>query len=348
MIRVLVVDDSATSRDLLTEILGGDPEITVVGTARGGRESVRLVQKLRPDVITMDIHMPDMDGIEATKEIMITAPTPTVIVSASTLVHEVETCMRALRAGALTLLLKPPGPGSPTFDRAARELIETVKTMADVKVVRHSRWRPPAEPTPSVKREHPLATRFRAVTIAASTGGPPALSRLLGGLSDTFPAPILIVQHIPSGFVEGFAKWLDSTVPLRVKIAEPAERLLPGVVYVAPQERHLAVCSHGRVALPDDPPVDGFRPAATVLFRSAAEAFGRQVVAAILTGMGRDGVDGLRSVRDVGGVTVAQDAESSIVFGMPGAAVAENLVDEVLPIDRMASYLSNLLAGKSA
>ena len=348
MLRVLVVDDSPTSRDLITHILSSDPDVTVVGTACGGREALRLVQKLRPHVITMDIHMPDMDGFDTTKEIMITAPTPTVIVSASTQIHEVETCMRALRAGALTLLLKPPSPDSPLFDRAAKELIETVKTMADVKVVRRSRWLAPAEATPPPRRERPSGTRFRAVVIAASTGGPPALNCLLGGLSDGFPAPILVVQHIASGFVEGFARWLDSTISLPVKIAEPGERLQPGVIYVAPQERHLVVGSNGRVRLPDEQPVDGFRPAATVLFRSAAEAFGKHVLAVILTGMGRDGVDGLRSIRDAGGVTVAQDEESSVVFGMPGAAIAEGLVDEVLPIDHMGAYLSELLTGGSA
>ena len=148
------------------------------------------------------------------------------------------------------------------------------------------------------------------------------------------------------GFVEGFAKWLDSTVPIRVKIAEDGETLLPGVVYVAPQERHLGARPSGCAALSDAPPVGGFRPAATYLFQSAAEAFGRQMVALILTGMGRDGVDGLRHVRDAGGVTVAQDEASSVVFGMPGAAVAEKLADAVLPIDRMAEYLSALVAGR--
>ena len=344
MFYVLVVDDSATSRELLTQILNRDPEIVVVGVARDGREALRLAQELRPDVITMDIHMPKMDGFEATKEIMIAAPTPTVIVSASTRVHEVETGMQALRVGALTMLLKPPGPESPGFDRAAKELIDTVKTMADVKVVRHLRRPMRPGPTPPPKRERQAPTRFRAVAVAASTGGPPALNRLLGALPDTFPVPVLVVQHIARGFVEGFAKWLDSNIPMRVKIGEDDEALLPGVVYVAPQDRHLGVRPRGRVTLSDDPPIDGFRPAGTYLFQSVAQTFGRQAVALILTGMGRDGVDGLRLVQDTGGLTVAQDEQSSVVFGMPGAAVAENLTDAVLPIDRMAKYLSDLLA----
>lgn len=348
MLRVLVVDDSATARELITQVLERDPEIVVAGVARSGREALRLAQELRPDVITMDIHMPDLDGFQATQEIMIMAPTPTVIVSASTQVHAVETGMQALRAGALALLLKPPGPDSPGFERAARELIETVKTMAEVKVVRHYRRQPLLAEPPPPNRKRRAAIHFRVVAVAASTGGPPALSRLFGGLPDTFPAPILVVQHMAHDFVEGFAKWLDSTVPIRVKIAADGETLLPGVVYLAPQERHLGARPNGCAALSDAPPVGGFRPAATHLFQSAAEAFGRQMVAVILTGMGRDGVDGLRHVRDAGGVTVAQDEASSVVFGMPGAAVAENLADEVLPIDRMAEYLSTLVVGGRA
>jgi two-component system chemotaxis response regulator CheB len=347
MLRVLVVDDSATARELLTQVLESDPELVVVATARGGKEALRLTRELRPDVITMDMYMPDLDGFQTTKEIMIAAPTPTVIVSASNQLQAVETGMQALRAGALALLLKPPAPGSPGFERAARELIETVKTMAEVKVVRHFR-RQPAVATIPPNSDHRGPLRFRAVAIAASTGGPPALCRLFAGLPEAFPAPVLVVQHMAHGFVEGFAKWLDATVPIRVKIAEHGETLLPGVVYVAPEQRHLGVRPRGCAALSVGPPIGGFRPAATHLFQSAAESFGKQVVALILTGMGRDGVDGLRHVRDAGGVTVAQDEASSVVFGMPGAAISEDLADAVLPIDRMAAYLANLVTYGSA
>jgi two-component system chemotaxis response regulator CheB len=244
------------------------------------------------------------------------------------------------------MLRKPPAPDSPEYDCAAKELAETVKAMADVKVVRHHR--PASSPDipahPSVHGRTSVG-RFRAIAIAASTGGPPALARLLGALPAAFPVPILIVQHMPSGFVDGFTSWLDSNVSVQVKIAEAGEWLLPGVVYVAPHEKHLGVRRGGRVFLSDDPPLDGFRPAATYLFQSAAETLGRHVIAVMLTGMGCDGVAGLRPVREAGGVVVAQDERSCVVFGMPGAAVEADLVDTILPIDRIARYVSDLVAG---
>lgn len=353
-IRVLIVDDSPTARAILSEVLGNDPEIEVVGTARDGREGVEMTKRLRPDCVTMDIQMPVMDGFEATKEIMIEAPTPIVIVSTSTRVKEVETGMMALRAGALTLLLKPKGPTSPDFEATCREIVETVKTMSDVKVVRHHRRPSPAvQPAVPARLEAgiPLGIRaaggFRAVAIAASTGGPPALNTLLGGLPTDFPLPILVVQHIAAGFVDGFAVWLNSVVPMTVKVAEHDEMTRPGTVYVAPHDRHLGVTRGGRILLSDDPAIDGFRPAGTCLFQSVAEAFGKNSVAVILTGMGQDGVDGLRAVHRAGGLTVAQDEQSSVVFGMPRVAIAEGLADAVVPIGGMSRHLLNLVACKT-
>lgn len=341
MYRVLIVDDSPTARQLLTQMLGGDADIHVVGSAKDGAEAVEMTEQLRPDVITMDIRMPRMDGFEATKEIMIRVPTPILIVSASPSVGEVDTAMRALRAGALTLLAKPPGPTAPDYDRIARQFVDTVKAMADVKVVTHyrSRMSVPAEPFPAVRSQRTV----RAVAIAASTGGPPALQRLLSGLPDDFPAPILVVQHIAPGFVNGFASWLDSAVGLRVKVAEQGELLQAGTVYIAPEDYHLGVSRRGSVALSREPPLDGFRPAGTALFQSVAQAFESKLVAVVLTGMGKDGVDGLRAVRDAGGLIVVQDERSCVVFGMPGAAVAAGLVDAVVSLDAMARHLLSVV-----
>ena len=349
MIRVLTVDDSPTARQIISDILSSDPQIEVVGLAKNGSEAVERTKELRPDLVTMDVHMPRMNGFEATKEIMIESPTPIVIVSASTLVHEVAAGMQALKAGALTLLLKPPGPGSPDFDRAANELIETVKAMADVKVVRHRRR---SETTVTAPTKQPelakrISTAFRVVAIAASTGGPPALSCVLGSLPQDFPVPIVLVQHIASGFDVGFARWLDSVVPLSVKISQDGEYLKPGVVYVAGQDHHLGVTRGGRIALSDDPPVGGFRPAATSLFDSVAQAFGENVIAMILTGMGRDGVEGLRSVKQAGGISIAQDEATSVVYGMPGVAVKEGLAGAVLPIEQMSKHLLHLVTRDS-
>lgn len=344
--RVLVVDDSKIAQELLVEILDSDPEVEVIGCAASGREAIRMTDRLHPNVITMDIHMPDMDGFEATKEIMISHPTPIIMVSASASVEEVETVMHAMRNGALTVRLKPPGPGSPEFDRAASDLVETVKAMAEVKVIRHYRRELARKPVP--KGHHPQPQPdVGAVAIAASTGGPPALQSVLEALPADFPAPILVVQHIAKGFVEGFANWLNTAMPLAAKLAEDREPLRNGTVYVAPHDRHLGVSRSGRAVLSNAAAIGGFRPAATYLFQSVGEAYGDKAVAMILTGMGRDGVDGLHIVREKGGLVVAQDDKSSVVFGMPGAAVAEGLTHEVLPIGAMADYLLELVGRKT-
>jgi two-component system chemotaxis response regulator CheB len=349
-IRLLVVDDSPTARQLLVGIFQRDAEIEVVGVAGNGRQAIELANRLRPDVITMDLHLPDIDGYQATKEIMITAPTKIVIVSANAMAREVTAAVRAMRAGALTLLLKPPGPSDAQFDRKAAELISTVKAMAEVKVVRHH-YRETLEGVVPERRERmprtePLPRRapVRGVAIAASTGGPPALQKLLADLPYDFPVPILVVQHIGAHFTQSFATWLDSVVPLSVVVASPGAPLGPARVYVAPEERHLGVTASGHSAFLDDgPALDGFRPSATYLFESVARAFGDGGVGLMLTGMGCDGVRGLRTLRAAGGLVIAQNEQSCVVYGMPGAVVAEGLAHRVLPLEAIAPALRTLV-----
>jgi two-component system chemotaxis response regulator CheB len=356
MIRVLVVDDSPTARALLVEILRGDPEIEVVGEAKDGLEAVEQTIKLRPDLVTMDVRMPRLDGFAATKEIMIVAPTPIVIVTASLEPREVEVAMQSLRTGALAALRKPPGPRSAGFEEAARRLVTTVKAMAHVKVVRH--WRPlggAADQVPATKEQRrapapgpasSLPRPFRqVVALAASTGGPAALHRLLSQLPGDFAAPVLVVQHNSQGFMNGLVSWLNGSCDLSVKIAEQGEALQPHTVYVAPDDRHLGVSAQAVVTLSAAPPVGQFRPSGTFLFESAARAFGPSLVAVILTGMGDDGVEGLRAVRQAGGRVIAQDQASSVVWGMPGAAVAAGLADEVLPLDMIPARLVEAVIG---
>jgi two-component system chemotaxis response regulator CheB len=341
MLRAVVADDSPTVRVLLKQILEADPDIQVVGLAKDGQEAVELVQALRPDVVTMDIQMPRMNGFEATKEIMISAPTRIVIVTASAIGKEVSTAMHALAAGALTLLIKPPGPDAPGFSAAARELVDTVKAMTQVKVVRQ--FRPKA-----LLSARGLGAPCGAVAIAASTGGPQALQRLLAALPRDFPAPILVVQHISGGFTAGLVGWLGQSVPLRVKVAEADEPLVGSTVYFAPEDRHLGVSSRRAAALSEAPPVGGFRPSGTHLFQSAAAAYGAAALAVILTGMGEDGVEGLRAIRESAGRIIAQDEATSIVFGMPGAAVRAGLADLVLPLDKIAGKLVELAVPRDA
>lgn len=340
MIRVLIADDSATVRELLRTILESDGRVKVVGQAANGREAVAMAVELRPDLITMDVTMPVLDGLEATKEIMVHAPTPILIVSSHASESQVELSMSALRAGALMVLPTPEGPSSRNHAEQCKHFIEMVGAMSEVKVVR--RWdadiqRPGRAPSGSGAR----ASRLRLVTIAASTGGPAALQRLLSALPPDFGPPILVVQHIAPDFVHGLARWLTANCSLHVKVAEEGELLQPRTVYLAPDGRHLSIDVDLQVQLSTAAPIGGFRPSASYLFESAARALGSSLAAVILTGMGNDGVSGLREVHARGGLILAQDAASCVVYGMPREAVAAGVVDAELPLTEIAAQLSN-------
>jgi two-component system, chemotaxis family, protein-glutamate methylesterase/glutaminase len=345
LIRVLIVDDSLVVREFLQHILSSDPDIQVVGMARDGEEAVRLVHRIKPDVVTMDLHMPKMDGYQAIRKIMETHPVPVIIVSSNWDPQEVGKSFRAMEAGAVAALVKPQGIGHPDYPNAARELIQTVKLMSEVKVVR--RWvRPPREgAAPSLAPRpvpRPRPADISIIAVGASTGGPPVLQTILSLLPKDLPVPIVIVQHIARGFVQGLLAWLTQTTGFPMHLASHGDRMLAGHVYFSPDDHHLGVDSAGCAILSVDPPENGLRPSVSFLFRSVARNFGSRAIGVLLTGMGRDGAEELRLMRERGAVTFAQDQASSVVHGMPGEAIKLDAAVHILAPEAIAESLRSL------
>jgi two-component system chemotaxis response regulator CheB len=332
MIRVLVVEDSTTTRQLLISILGEDPEIQVVGEAKNGLEAVELTGILKPDVVAMDIEMPEMNGFEATKRIMVEDPTPIVIISTSRNVREAGVAMQALKAGALTVLKKPGGPGSPDNLEEKSKFVSMLKTMSHTQIPE------------KFLGQLPEGKRGRVVAIATSTGGPPALNRIFSELPGDFPAPILVVQHMLKGFMNEFASWMNGNSSLRIKVAAEGEELASGTVYLAGYDRHLGVSDRSTLFYSSDEPIGSFRPSGTFLFESVAKAYGPSALALVLTGMGSDGVAGLKAVKEAGGRVIAQDQASSVIFGMPGEAIKTGYTDMILPLEEIAPRLMEMIS----
>jgi two-component system chemotaxis response regulator CheB len=331
-VRVLVADDSELFRDVLSRVIAAEPGFEVVAAAADGNEAARLARDLKPDVITMDLNMPDADGFSGIARIMAETPTPILVLTVN---REEAVGFRALSLGALDILEKP----SPTsnLDDYGTLLRSRLRLLAGVRVIRHLRGlrsRRAHEPRPVARPD--------LVAIGASLGGPRALATLLRALPPGFAAPIAVVQHIADGFTEGLANWLGQESRLEVREARDRDVLRPGLVLLAPTGRHLVV-SRGAARLSDAPPVDSFRPSVTPLFRSAAEAYGSRACGVILTGMGRDGAEGLKALKNAGGHTIAQDEATSAVYGMPRAAIETGAVDQVLPLDDIARALVELV-----
>ena len=353
-IRVLVVEDSPVVQQLLAHIIGEDPRLELAGIAASGEQALRMVESAKPDVVSLDIRLPGIDGFAVTTHLMREHPVPIVVVAAD--VHDLDIPMRALQAGALAVVEKPGSMARADYQTVARHLCTQLTIMSQVKVIRQ-RGRPredqsasaarsaaPATPPPALMEPPPKGRRrFRALGLVASTGGPAALVKVLKGLPATFPLPVFVVQHIGAPFVAGFASWLESVCPLPVRLAAHNIPAKAGHVYVAPGDTHLAA-DPGAMRLVHGDPVCGQRPSGDVLFTSMATAFGAAGIGVLLTGMGEDGARGLVDMHRAGAHTIAEHASTAVIHSMPGTAVRLGGATEELPVDKVAARLLELVS----
>lgn len=342
MIRVLVVDDSPLMCKILTNIINCDPRILVAAVANNGKEAVELVPCLKPDIITMDIDMPVMDGFEATKQIMADHPTPILIVSSTIYKAGMEKVFKAISHGALDVIDKSELELSGD-KKSGEALIAKIKFLNGVRVIHQPLTKSAVERSVVDLKAPRKKVSDKIVAIVASTGGPQALLEILKTLPEDFPCGIVIVQHITNGFLAGLVGWLAKECKIKVKIGEDSEEIRPGVAYIAPDNVQMRVEEGGKIRLSHEPAFGGHRPSGDVLLESVARAYGKGGVAAILTGMGRDGAMGMKAIKQLHGKTIAQNEKSCVVFGMPLAAVEMNAIDKVLPLERIAEEIVGMV-----
>jgi len=356
--RVLVVDDSAFMRKVLESIFNADEQLQVVGHAKDGREAVSLSDSLKPDVITMDLNMPHMDGLQATAQIMTNSPRPIVVVSSETKEGAAST-LKALELGAIDFVAKPSGGIDLDMQSVKEELLRKVRVAAKVRVVRTASRlanlvqapsktasaAASARTTPAVSIP-PSDLRFPVVVLAASTGGPATVMRMAPGFTRDFPAAVILVQHMPASFTSQYAVQLAEFTGIRVKEAEANEAVQPGVFYICPGGQHLRITPTGRIQLDaTSGRIDGYLPNIDVTMESVAVYAGSMSIGAVLTGMGSDGARGARLIKEAGGLVLAQDEATSVIFGMPAEAIKAGVVDQVLAIDDIYPAIEKRVLG---
>ena len=341
--RVMVVEDSPTIRAFLCDIIARDSRLEVCAAACSGEEALRLLRRVRPDVVSLDIQLPGIDGLRVAERIMSEDPTPIVVVAASSAAGAQTLSMRALAAGALAVVEKPRVSSPEEYETLSSRICTQLAIMSQVRVVRQ-RFRRTSPAAPALRDAPAVGTGHghpKVLAIVASTGGPPALVKLLGGLGADFPLPILLVQHVSPSFVQGFSSWLAGVVPFAVEIVATSSALRPGVIYLTSSGHHLKVTATAAWAARGEP-VAGQRPSGSVLFQSVAEAFGEDSLGVLLTGMGEDGAAGLLELRRAGAFTIAEHESTTVVHGMPGAAERLQAVCESLPLPEIAPRLREL------
>jgi two-component system chemotaxis response regulator CheB len=357
-IRVLIVDDSAFMRKVLQSIIAADGQLEVCGEARDGRDAVTQTEVLKPDVLTMDINMPHMDGLQATEVIMSSNPRPIVVVSSESR-EGAEITLKALELGAIDFVAKPSGGIDLDMNSVKEELCRKLKVASKVRVVRTAtRSKLQQEIAGSAPRTEPATAnrfediaqngrvaaaaapapargggKFPIVVVASSTGGPATLMKFVPHFPKDFPGALVLVQHMPGNFTAQFSQQLAEVSQIRVKEAEAGEIIVPGQLYICPGSHHMRVSPTGRVSLDDGPRIGGYRPCADVTLESAAEYAGPMTIGVVLTGMGNDGSKGVQTIKNVGGHVIAQDESSAIIFGMPQEAIKTGAVDQVLPME---------------
>lgn len=349
MVKVLIVDDSKTLGQFLEYILSEDPEIEIIGKCENGRQAVEFVQRTKPDLITMDIDMPIMNGLEATRQIMSTNPVPIIIVTASRNARSQHIPMEALAAGALTVLEKPLGFAYPNAEQRIKKIISLVKVYAQVKVIRRN-YRFQEAKLEKINENFKASSqlpsivnynRKKVVGMGISTGGPEVLKQIIPKLSERFPLPILIVQHITAGFLEGMVSWLNNLSAIEVKIGENNETLKPGIVYFAPDKSQMGVFAN-RIVLTKCSEKAIICPSVGNLFESLATNMAKETIAMLLTGMGSDGANELKKLKDAGALTIAQDKKSALIHGMPGEAIKRGAATFVLNIEQILEVLKKI------
>lgn len=356
-IRVLLVEDSPIALTILKRILATSPEIEVVGTAHTGSEALKLIPQVQPQVICTDFHMPQMNGLEFTREVMSRYPRPILVISASVQEEDTQKVFELLQAGAVDIFPKPRAGLASNYERTGQELISKIKILSGVTVftqhrqgagrvgLQRSGGALSESPTPLASFPNspvpplPAAKRPKVVVIGASTGGPQALHKILTSLPSNFPVPVICIQHISKGFLQGLVDWLAMTCQVSVKIAKSGEIPQPATIYFAPEERHLELDAQGRLTYLAAPPVGGHCPSITVTFKSVANFYAKTAVGILLTGMGKDGAEGMQALAQAGGLTIAQDEASCVVFGMPKEAIALGGAEYVLSLEAIAPML---------